>query len=328
MKAAMKAATVGAQGLEFTERPIPMVGPQDVRVRVQAAALNRADLTVLAGQRHGAASGLGTVMGNEWAGVVDAVGAQVTRFQVGERVMGTGSGAMAEFVAVDQGRVMHLPSPSWTAVSASCYPMALNTMHDALITHGQLQAGQSVLIQGASTGVGLMGLHIAKWRGAAVIIGSSTQADKRARLSEFGASLAVDNQDPAWVEQVLSATQGRGVDLIVDQLAGRVANQNLAATAILGRIVNVGRLAGTQANFDFDLHALRRIHYIGVTFRTRSKDEVAAITAAMQRDLFPALAQGGFEMPIDQVFAWRDLPAAYERMRSNQHFGKIAVEVQ
>lgn len=328
MKDAMKAAAVGAQGLEFTEKPIPEVGPHDVRVRVQAAALNRADLTVLAGQRHGAASGPGTVMGNEWAGVVDAIGAQVTRFQVGEQVMGTGSGAMAEFVSVDQGRVMHLPSPSWTAVRAACYPMALNTMHDALITHGQLQAGQSVLIQGASTGVGLMGLHIAKWRGAGVIIGSSTQADKRARLSELGAGLAVDNQDPAWVEQVLAATQGRGVDLIVDQLAGSVANQNLAATAILGRIVNVGRLAGTQAHFDFDLHALRRIHYIGVTFRTRSKDEVAAITAAMQRDLFPALAQGGFEMPIDQVFAWRDLPAAYERMRSNQHFGKIVVQVQ
>jgi len=125
----------------------------------------------------------------------------------------------------------------------------------------------------------------------------------------------------------LAATQGKGVDLIVDQLSGRVANQNLAATAVLGRIVNVGRLAGTHFDFDFDLHALRRIQYIGVTFRTRSKAEVAAITAAMMKDLWPSLTQGGFEMPIDKIFGFNEVAAAYEHMKSNQHFGKIVVQM-
>jgi NADPH2:quinone reductase len=106
-----------------------------------------------------------------------------------------------------------------------------------------------------------------------------------------------------------------------------VANQNLAATAVLGRIVNVGRLAGTHFDFDFDLHALRRIQYIGVTFRTRSKAEVAAITAAMMKDLWPALTQGGFEMPIDKIFGFNEVAAAYDHMKSNQHFGKIVVQM-
>jgi len=323
----MKAATVGLQGLEFKDIPVPEVGPCEVRVKVQAAALNRADLAVLAGNRHGAVGGAGTVMGMEWAGVVDAVGNQVEAFQAGERVMGSGQGALAEFAVVDQGRVMPVPVATWTPAQAACYPMALNTMHDAVITNGGLLAGQSVMIQGASTGVGLMGLHIARWRGASVVVGSSTQAFKRERLADYGATLAVDNSDPHWVEYVLAATQGKGVDLIVDQLSGRVANQNLAATAVLGRIVNVGRLAGTHFDFDFDLHALRRIQYIGVTFRTRSKAEVAAITAAMMKDLWPSLTQGGFEMPIDKIFGFNEVAAAYEYMKSNQHFGKIVVQM-
>jgi NADPH:quinone reductase len=134
-----------------------------------------------------------------------------------------------------------------------------------------------VLIQGASSGVGLMALQIAKLKGAKTVIGSSTDATRRGRLKEFGADLAVDSSDPGWVDQVLQATGGEGVDLIVDQVSGKVASQNLAATKIKGRIVNVGRLGGTRAEFNFDLHAARRINYIGVTFRTRSIEEIREI---------------------------------------------------
>ncbi len=324
----MKAAVVSPQGLIISDIAKPEVGLRDVRVKVNAAALNRADLSVLAGHKHGDIGGSGTIMGMEWSGVVDSVGEKVTRFKVGDRVMGSGQGAMAEYVMADEGRVMPIPVASWDAVRATCYPIALQTMHDAIITNGGLEAGQTILIQGASTGVGLMGLQIARWRGASVVFGSSTQAFKRDRLAHYGATMAVDNKDPAWVEQVLKATQGRGVDLIIDQLSGRVANQNLAATAVLGRIVNVGRLAGTKDEFDFDLHAMRRIKYIGVTFRTRSKDEVAAITTAMMEDLWPAISQEGFELPIDKVFGFDEVANAYAHMKSNQHFGKIVVEMK
>ena len=106
---------------------------------------------------------------------------------------------------------------------------------------------------------------------------------RRGRLKEFGADLAVDSSDPGWVDQVLKATGGEGVDLIVDQVSGKVASQNLEATKIKGRIVNVGRLGGTHADFNFDLHAARRISYIGVTFRTRSIEEIRDISAKSAR---------------------------------------------
>jgi NADPH:quinone reductase-like Zn-dependent oxidoreductase len=124
---------------------------------------------------------------------------------------------------------------------------------------------------------------------------------------------------------VLKATDGKGVNLTVDMLSGPVVNQTMKCTALLGRIVNVGRLAGTNAEFNFDLHALRRIDYIGVTFRTRTLDEVRAITKAMRADLWEAVKAGKLKLPIDKKFPLDQLPAAHQRMRENQHFGKIVL---
>jgi NADPH2:quinone reductase len=198
-------------------------------------------------------------------------------------------------------------------------------MHNAVVTIGGLQPGQSVLIQGASSGVGLMAMQIARFKGARCVIGSSTNAIRRERLKEFGADLAIDSSDPNWVKQVLDATGGEGVDLIVDQVSGKVASQNLAATRIKGRIVNVGRLGGTHADFNFDLHAARRINYIGVTFRTRSIEEIRDIFSEAQRDLWPAVEARQLQLPIDKVFAFDDIGKAFERMEANQHLGKIVV---
>jgi NADPH2:quinone reductase len=188
-----------------------------------------------------------------------------------------------------------------------------------------LQAGQSVMIQGASSGVGLMGLQIAKLKGAGLVIGSSTDASRRARLKEFGADLAVDSSDPGWVDQVLKATGGEGVDLIVDQISAPVANQNLKATKIKGRIVNVGRLGGTHADFNFDLHAARRINYIGVTFRTRTIEEIREIFDGVRKDLWPAVESRKLQLPIDRVFAFDDIGKAFAHMEANKHLGKIVV---
>ncbi len=323
----MQATLTSDNGAELFEVPIPTVGARDVLVKVRAAGLNRADLSVLAGQRHGTASGPGTPLGLEWAGDVVAVGDAVKHVRVGERVMCSGRGGMAEYAVTDLGRVMPIPREDMSYEQAAGLPIALQTMHDAVITHGQLRPGQSLLVQGASAGVGLMAMQIAKWRGASCVIGTSTDAARRARLKELGADLALDSRDPAWVNQVLEATQGRGVDVVIDQLSGALASHNLSATAICGRIVNVGRLAGMADNFDFDLHALRRIHYIGVTFRTRSIHEVEQITQRLQADLWPALKAGQLQLPIDSTFPLKDVAQAYARMKANLHFGKIIVQV-
>src|SRR5258707_3729805 len=271
----MKAYVYGANGAEITEvaKPAPK-GPQ-VLVRVRACGLNRAALGMTKGHVHGSAGGAGTVLGMEWAGEIADVGPDAKGVKAGDRVMGSGSAAFAEYTLADHGRLFHIPdSANMSYEDAATLPVALATMHNAVVTNGALRPGQSVLIQGASSGVGLMALQIAKLKGARIVIGSSTDAVRRGRLKEFGADLAVDSSDPGWVDQVLKATDGEGVDLIVDQVSGKVANQNLAATKIKGRIVNVGTLGGTRAEFNFDLHAARRINYIGVTFRTPSIQEI------------------------------------------------------
>jgi NADPH2:quinone reductase len=238
--------------------------------------------------------------------------------------MGSGTAAFAEYTLADHGRLFRAPS-NMNFDEACTLPVALATMHNAVVTVGGLQAGQSVMIQGASSGVGLMGLQIAKFKGAKLVIGSSTDASRRSRLKEFGADLAVDSSDPTWVDQVLQATSGEGVDLIVDQISGPVASQNLKATKVKGRIVNVGRLGGTHADFNFDLHAARRISYIGVTFRTRTIDEIREIFEQVRKDVWPAVEARKLQLPIDKVFAFDDIGKAFAHMEANKHLGKIVV---
>ncbi len=241
--------------------------------------------------------------------------------------MCSGSGGYAEYAVADWGRVGRIPANNMSFEQAATLPIALQTMHDALVTNGRLAAGEAVLIQGASTGVGLMGLQIAKQRGAALVIGSSTNAARRARLGEFGADLAIDSSDPTWPEAVLAATGGKGVDLVIDQISASVANANMKAAKVLGRIVNVGRLGGAKGEFDFDLHALKRIAYVGVTFRTRSLDEVREINRKMRADLWPLVEAGKLQLPIDRIFPLDEAAAAQAHMRANAHFGKIVLRV-
>ncbi len=330
----MRAAVIEAHGLVVQDVDVPQPGEHQILVKVHYAALNRADLAMSAGHKHGAAGGSGAMAGLEFSGVVAEVGADVNQFRVGDSVMCSGAGGYAEFALTDVSRCNHIPTPTSTSgdngysmAEAATLPVALQTMHDALVTNGGLKKGDHVLIQGASSGVGILGLQIAQYLGAAQVIGSATHPGRRAALLDHGADRAIDSRDPTWVDQVLHATDGRGVDLIVDQISGYVANDNMRATRVTGTIVNVGRLGGMQDSFNFDLHALRRIRYIGVTFRTRTNAEVQAINDAMRRDLWPALEQRALHIPSDKVFALEEVSAAQEYMRTNQHFGKILLEV-
>jgi NADPH2:quinone reductase len=320
----MKAFVYGASGAAITDVAKPAAKGTQVLVRVHACGLNRADLGMTKGHVHGSAGGVGTVLGMEWSGEVAELGPDAAGVKVGDRVMGSGAAAFAEYTLADHGRLFHTPR-SMSFEDAATLPVALTTMHNAVVTNGALREGQSVLIQGASSGVGLMALQIAWLKGAETVIGSSTDAHRRARLKEFGADLAIDSGDPGWVDEVLQATGGEGVDLIVDQISGKVANQNLAATKVKGRIVNVGRLGGTHGDFNFDLHAARRINYIGVTFRTRSIEEIRDIFAAVRKDIWPAVEAGKLRLPVDKVYPFTDIAEAFEHMEANKHLGKIVV---
>jgi NADPH:quinone reductase len=326
MSTTMKAAVqAGEQGLQIQTVPVPEPGAEQVLVRVHACGLNRADIGMAAGHAHGAQGGPGTRLGMEWAGEVVRCGEQAHGFQPGDRVMGSGVGAFAEYLVVDHGRVLPLPTSNMGFEQAATLPVALQTMHDAIVTNGRLQQGEAVLIQGASSGVGLMGLQVARLLGAGLVIGSSTTAERRERLKAFGADLAIDTRDADWPKQVLAATGGRGVNLIVDQLSGTQAIANLQAAAVQARIVNVGRLAGMRGEYDFDLHALKRIQYVGVTFRTRSTEEIREVIRRMHADLAAPLAAGRLSLPLDRVFPFDQAAEALAYMARNAHFGKVVL---
>ena len=323
----MKAALVSDSGVRIDEVPKPRPAAHQVLVRVRASSLNRADLLVAGGHMHGAIGGPGTVLGLEFAGEVEAIGNDVRDVREGDRVMCSGSGGHAEYAVADWGRVAPIPTQAMSFEQAATLPVALQTMHDAVVANGRLKAGEAVLIQGASSGVGLMGLQIARLRGARLVVGTSSDATRRGRLKEFGADLAIDARNSGWSEAVLDATEGRGVDLIVDQVSAGVSRENMRAAAVRGRIINVGRLGGFAGEFDFDLHALKRIDYIGVTFRTRSLDEVREINRRMRADLWGDVESGRLRLPIDRTFPLDQAASALAHMRANAHFGKIVLRV-
>ncbi len=322
----MKAAVLGDKGVEIRDMARPVPKPHEVLVGVRTASLNRADALIASGQAHGLVGGPGMILGGECAGEITAVGHDVTSLKVGDRVAGSAPGAFSEYVAMDSGRAYKL-SNALSYEKATCFPYAVQTMHDAIVSVGRLRPGETVLIQGASSAVGLLGLQIAKLKGASVVLGTSGNESRRRRLSEFGCDVALDPNDGTWPEQAKAATGGKGVDLIIDQVSAGVANANMAAASVLGRIVNVGRLGGMTGEFDFDLHALKRISYIGVTFRTRSPEEYRAIVRAARADLWAGVEAETLSIPVDRVLPLDEASAALEHMRANAHFGKIVLEI-
>jgi len=321
----MRGAVLTASGIALEDLPVPEPKATEILVKVRASSLNRADLALVDGRSHGSLGGVGTRLGLEWSGDVLAVGAEVKAFKIGDRVMCSGNGGLSEYAVADWRRTFSFPKRGMSYEAAACLPVSLRTTHVSIVTTGKLRRGESVLVLGASSGVGLMSLQVAKLLGAGLVIGTSTKADRRRKLADFGADLAIDSNDPKWVDHVLSHTDGRGVDLLIDFLAGPLINDSMRAVKVGGRIVNVGRMAGESGQFDFDLHSMRRIQYLGTTFRTRSADEVHAIQQQVQADFWPALEEGRLGVPIDTTLPIDRVKEAFDFMRVNGHFGKIVV---
>ncbi|MBB5498837.1 zinc-binding dehydrogenase [Paraburkholderia sp. MM5384-R2] len=315
----MKAIFATAAGAKLCNTEMPTPGPDEILVKVRAAALNRADLASLAAKD-------GKVLGMEWAGEIVNVGHAVTEWKPGDRVMCTGSAAYAEYAVTDRGRAMRIPD-DMPLEEAATLMLACQTMHNAIATASRMQRGETLMIHGASSGVGLIGMQIGKLLGARVVIGTSTNSMRCARLGEFGADYAINASSSGWVESILRATGGKGVDVIVDQVSGRELNKTMKACAMLGRIVNVGRLGGNEGVVDLNWHALRRISYHGVTFRTRSVQEIRDLTAFLVRDLGGAIANRKLRLPIERVFPLEQAAAALDHMKSNTHFGKIVLSI-
>jgi len=314
------AGETGGQ-VRVEEVDAPTIAPGKVLVAVKASGVNRGEILAMRAKR----SGEGVGAGIEFAGVVEAVGEGVSDWRSGDRVMGHGPGGHAETILTSPGSLMRCPERlTWT--EAAAFPNVFITAHDALVTNAEFAAGESVLVNAASSGIGVAAIQIASALGASVVIGVSRGAGKLAALEKFGMTDGINSFVVDLADTVKLATAGRGVDIIIDSVGGSVLGDNMRALAVQGRLVGVGRLGGPNAEIDLDLLALNRLKLIGVTFRTRSEAERLACIAACARDLLPLLAAGRISPCVDRVFPMSGVADAYAYMETNSHIGKIVLE--
>lgn len=308
--------------IEVQEIARPSVGPRQVLVRVRASGLNRGEITQAKDKRTGDA----LTVGVEFAGEIAEVGSEVKGWREGDRVMGHGRECQAQFVLADPLAIMPVPSAvSW--IEAASFPNAFITAHDAVITNGQLRAGESILVNGASGGVAWAALQIASLWKARPVMAMSRSAEKLKRLAEFGVEVGIDASSESQVDQVKAATDGRGVDLVIDLVGAPVFEANVQSLAVAGRYVNIARLGGRSATLDLEQLWLKRLKLIGVTFRTRTEQERLECVQHCARDMLPWLQEGRIRWAIDRSFALDDIHAAHAYLMQSQHFGKIVLTI-
>jgi NADPH:quinone reductase len=328
----MKAMLIvpGKEGgaLEWRDLPAPEPGPGELLVRVKAVGVNRADTYQVKGtyKTEKSAGGPVAIAGLEAVGEVAGMGKEVTGFRMGDRVMGMCPGAYAESATLDHRLAMPVPSRlSWE--EAATIPIAYMTEYNALIHNGRLQAGETVLINAASSGVGVAAIQIAKLFGAKKVMGTASTPAKIEALTALGMDLGVNYRTENIADAVLAATGGAGTDVIIDHVGGIWLKDHLRCMALKGRLVSVGRIAQGTGELDLELMALKRLQLIGVTFRTRTIEEKIAIARDVARDLLPALADGRLRPVLDRVFPLHEAREAQAYMVSNAQVGKIVLKV-
>jgi putative PIG3 family NAD(P)H quinone oxidoreductase len=328
MRAIEIVAHGGVEGLEVAEVEQPQATGDRVRVRVYAAALNRADLLQRRGLYPAPPGVPASIPGLEFAGEVEALGAEAHAWRVGARVYGiTGGGAQAEYVVVPENTLAAVPDNlSWE--EAAAVPEAFITAHDALFTQGELALGERVVVHAAGSGVGLAALQLAHATGAQTF-GTARTADKLQRARAYGLdeSCVVKDDPQSFADAVRAWTDGAGVALILDLVGAKYLAANLEALALRGRLLLVGTMAGASAPLDFRQVMGKRLRITGTVLRARSAEEKARATRLFAAHVTPLLARGLVRPVIDSIYDLSDIRAAHLRLESNETFGKIVLRV-
>jgi putative PIG3 family NAD(P)H quinone oxidoreductase len=317
----------GSEVMQLGEAPVPTPGPEELRVRVRAAALNRADLLQAMGLYPPPPGAPQDVPGLEYAGEVAAIGDRVRRFGVGDRVMGiVGGGAFAEQLTVHEREALAIPERLDFA-KAAAIPEAFLTAFDALVLQGQLAAAEQVLIHAVASGVGTAASQLASALGANVV-GTSRTQDKLDRcVKELGVSfgILVAGESPLFEKQVL-ATTGRGADLALDLAGGTYVPETLRAMAPRGRVLLVGTLAGGEAELPLGLVLQKRLRITGTVLRSRPIEEKIAVAQAFERQVLPFFTSNRIRPVVDVAMPFDRLREGVERMRRNETLGKVVLE--
>ena len=329
MRAIHHTSAGGPEVLELRESPTPEPGPSQIRVRVHAAGLNRADILQRRGRYPAPQGWPADIPGLEYAGTVDLSGGEVSRWKAGDRVMGlVGGGAHAEYVVVHEDEA--LPVPDGIGMTdAGAIPEAFLTGWDALVTRGRLVAGERVLLHAVGSGLGTATLQLARRLGATVL-GTSRTPGKLAHARSLGLDIGIDTSGGSFRDAVVEP-----VNLIIDVLGGPAFADNLAILAHRGRLVMLGHLQGAQVDTSLDPILRKRLTIIGSVMRTRLLPERIALVREVEAEVLPMLTEptgGRADGPTGRVgpiigatYPFTEIAEAHRAMESNEPFGKIVL---
>jgi NADPH:quinone reductase len=320
----VRAVVIDDGRLEVRDRPDPEPSGAEVRVRVTATGVNRADLLQRAGRYPAPAGVPADVPGLELAGVVDAVGPRVTRWSQGDRVMGlVGGGAHAELAVVPQDELVAVPA-SMDDVTAGATCEVFVTAHDALVTQAGLRSGETVLVHAVGSGVGTAAVQLVAALGARTV-GTSRTADKLRRAEALGCDATVLVDDPTSDAVAAAVRAAVAPDVVLDLVGGDYLGLDLAVTRPLGRIVVVGLLAGARTQANLGLLLAKRLEVRGTVLRSRVAHEKAAAMAAFEAQVVPLLADGRLAPVVESVVPAVEAQAAYDLVGSDDTFGKVVL---
>jgi len=327
MGAMMRAVTIrggkgDADALEVQSVAVPEVKPGHLLVRVRAAGVNRPDLLQRAG-RYPPPPGASDILGLEVAGEVAAVGEGVERWRKGDQVAALlAGGGYAEYALVDARHALPVPA-NLGFVQAAALPETVFTVWANVFEHGQLRAGETLLVHGANSGIGVTAIQMARAAGARVFA-TARGADKVAKAREIGAELAVDAAAGDWAVPIKAAG---GADVVLDMMGAGYFKQNVDVLSPGGRLVVIAFLTGAAAELNLMSLMLKRLTITGSTLRARDAGEKARLARAIEEHVWPWIASGAVRIPVDRVFPLERAGEAHACLEQGTQFGKVVLEV-
>ena len=324
MKAIVITRPGGPEVLELQERPAPEPGVLQVRVRVRASALNRADLHQRMGNYPAPPGSPADIPGLEYAGEVDAVGPGATMWPMGSRVMGiVGGGAHAELLCVSEREVLPMPQGLSFEESAAI-PEVFLTAYDALYRQLEVGIGERVLVHAIGSGVGTAALQLAHL-GGATVYGTSRSPEKLDRAKELGLVHAIETASPDWVERLEALAGGNAMHAVMDLVGGDFLRGNLRALAPRGRLCVIGLTAGNKSEIDLGMVLRKRLKIVGTALRSRTPEEKAALAREFSQRVVPLFDADRLRPVVERVFPFAQIGDAHGALASNETFGKLVL---
>jgi putative PIG3 family NAD(P)H quinone oxidoreductase len=316
----------GPEVLVPVERPVPSIGPGEVLIKVAAAGVNRPDVMQRLG-RYPVPPGASDIPGLEVAGTVERVGQDVRDLRVGDRVCALlAGGGYAEYCAAPAPQCLPVPR-GLDMIHAAGIPETFFTVWTNVFDRGRLAKGESILVHGGSSGIGTTAIQLARAFGARVFATAGT-AEKCAACEALGAARAINYREADFVAAVRELTGNRGVDVILDMVAGDYLPRDLDALAVDGRVVIIGLQGGASAQINANTVLRRRLTITGSTLRPRSVPEKGAIAAAVREHVWPLVESGDVRVIVHRTFPLRGAADAHRVMESSAHVGKLILQVQ